>query len=61
MIKVVITILEQNMTELNGAESREARTMTITKVVLKLMKKRYSYSLQPLNMTALAREKINCK
>jgi hypothetical protein len=37
MFKVVATIFQQIMTELNGAESEEGRIMAITKIVLKLM------------------------
>jgi hypothetical protein len=37
MFKAVITVYRQIMTELSGAES-EDRIVTITKIVLKLMK-----------------------
>jgi hypothetical protein len=38
MFKVVATIFQQIMTELNGAKSEEDRIMAITKIVLKLIK-----------------------
>jgi hypothetical protein len=38
MFKVVATVFQQIMTELNGAESEEDRIVAITKIVLKLMK-----------------------
>jgi hypothetical protein len=37
--KVVATVFQQVMTELNGAESEEERIVAITKIVLKLTKK----------------------
>jgi hypothetical protein len=37
MFKVVTTIFQQIMTELNGAESEEDRIMAITNTVLELM------------------------
>jgi hypothetical protein len=40
MYKVVATIFQEIMTELNGAESEEGRTMATTKIVLKLMKQK---------------------
>jgi hypothetical protein len=39
MFTIVATICQQNMTELNGAESEADRTMAITRIVLKVMKK----------------------
>jgi hypothetical protein len=38
MFTVVAKILQQIMTDLNGAESEEDRIMAITKIVLKLTK-----------------------
>jgi hypothetical protein len=38
MFKVVTTVFQQIMTELNGAESEEYRIVAITKIVFKLMK-----------------------
>jgi hypothetical protein len=38
MFKVVTTMCQQTMTELNGAESEEDRIMAIIKIALKLMK-----------------------
>jgi hypothetical protein len=38
MFTAVATIFQQIVTELNGAESEEDKIMTITKIVLKLMK-----------------------
>jgi hypothetical protein len=38
MSRVVVTVFQQIMPELNGAESEEDRIMAITKIVLKLMK-----------------------
>jgi hypothetical protein len=38
MFKVVATILQQIVTELNGTESEEDRIMAIKKIVLKVMK-----------------------
>jgi uncharacterized tellurite resistance protein B-like protein len=38
MFKVVVTLFQQIMTELNGDESEEDRTVAITKIVLKLIK-----------------------
>jgi hypothetical protein len=38
MFKVVTTLFQQIMTELNGAKSEENRIVPITKIVLKLMK-----------------------
>jgi hypothetical protein len=38
MFKVVATVFQQIMTELNGAESEEDRMVAIRKIVLKLMK-----------------------
>jgi hypothetical protein len=38
MFTAVATILQQIMTELNGADSEEDRIMIITRIVLKLMK-----------------------
>jgi hypothetical protein len=38
MLKEVATVFQQIMTELNGAESKDDRTMSITKLVLNLMK-----------------------
>jgi hypothetical protein len=37
-LKVVGTVFQQFVTELNGAESEEDRIMAMTKIVLKLMK-----------------------
>jgi hypothetical protein len=39
MFTVVATIIQQIMTELNGAESEESRIIAITKIVLKFKKK----------------------
>jgi hypothetical protein len=39
MFKEVVMAFQQIMTELNGAESEEARVVAITKILLKLMKK----------------------
>jgi hypothetical protein len=39
MLKVVIMLFQQIMTEFNGYESEEDRIMAFTKIVLKLMKK----------------------
>jgi hypothetical protein len=38
MFKVVATVFQQIMTELNVAVSDEERTVVITKIVIKLMK-----------------------
>jgi uncharacterized tellurite resistance protein B-like protein len=38
MFKIVRTVFQQIMTELNGAESEEDRKVAITKTVFKLMK-----------------------
>jgi hypothetical protein len=38
MFTLFATIFQQIMTDLNGAESEEDRIMTITKIVLKLVK-----------------------
>jgi hypothetical protein len=37
MFKVVVTVFQHIITELNGAESKEDRIVAITKIVLKLM------------------------
>jgi hypothetical protein len=44
MFKVVATISQQIMTELNGAKSEEDRIMAIIKIVIKLMKQNGHYS-----------------
>jgi hypothetical protein len=44
MFKVVATIFQQIMTELNGNESEEDRIMVIAKIVLKLMKRNGCWS-----------------
>jgi uncharacterized tellurite resistance protein B-like protein len=38
MFKIVATVLQQIVTELNGAESQEDRIVAITKIVLRVMK-----------------------
>jgi hypothetical protein len=38
MFKVVATVFQQIMTELNGAESEENGIVAVTKIVLNLMK-----------------------
>jgi hypothetical protein len=38
MLKVVATVFQHTMTELNEAEPEEGKIMAITKIVLKLMK-----------------------
>jgi hypothetical protein len=38
MFKVVATAFQQNLTELNGTELEEDRTVVITKISLKLIK-----------------------
>jgi hypothetical protein len=40
MLKVVATVFQQILTGLNGAESKEDKIMTITKIVLNLMKQK---------------------
>jgi hypothetical protein len=37
MLKVVVTVVQQIMTESNGAVLEEAKILAITKIVLKLM------------------------
>jgi hypothetical protein len=37
MLKVVVLVLQQIMTEFNGAVSEEAKILAITKIVLNLM------------------------
>jgi hypothetical protein len=39
MLKVVVNVLEQIMTEFNGAELEEAKRVTIRKIVLNLMER----------------------
>jgi hypothetical protein len=39
MLKVVATVFQQIMTQLNRAESEQDRRVAITKIVLKLIKK----------------------
>jgi hypothetical protein len=38
MLKVIKTVFQQIVTELNGAESEEDRIVAITKIILKPMK-----------------------
>jgi N-acetylneuraminic acid mutarotase len=40
MLKVVAAVFQQIMTDLNGAESEEDRTLAIPKIVLKIMKQK---------------------
>jgi hypothetical protein len=46
MFKIVATVFQHIMTELNGAESEEDRIVAITKIVSKLLKQIGRWSSQ---------------